>query len=153
MDRREIAPYNRSWSEVVSGHPAQTVVQGARRVSRLNEGARRTRNERRMQDRDPLAYSRSKTVQTMGGSSKIAVFMNKAKPYGGRMTKETQFYWDSVKRTCRSAAKEHGIRVKFMESVIFERVGIKRAITQGMPSEFVPDFRNLWEEMTGFLDE
>lgn len=28
---------------------------------------------------------------------KIGVFMNKAKPYGGWMTKESRYYWDSVK--------------------------------------------------------
>jgi chromosome partitioning protein len=84
---------------------------------------------------------------------KIAVFMNKAKPYAGRMTKETEFYWRSVKTNCQQVAKEHGIKVKCMDSVIFERVGIKRAITEGMPSEFVPDFQTLWKEITTFLRE
>lgn len=79
--------------------------------------------------------------------------MNKAKPYAGRMTKETEFYWRSVKNSCAQAAKEHGIKVKCMDSVIFERVGIKRAITQGMPAEFVPDFTKLWKEITSFLHE
>jgi chromosome partitioning protein len=84
---------------------------------------------------------------------KIAVFMNKAKPYAGRMTKETEFYWRSVKNSCQQAAKEHGLKVKCMDSVIFERVGIKRAITQGMPAEFLPDFQKLWKEITTFLHE
>ena len=69
MDGSEIAACRRSWSDILSGPPAQTANQDVRPAFLGQEGGGRTRNERRMQDRDPLAYSRSKTVQTMGGSS------------------------------------------------------------------------------------
>jgi chromosome partitioning protein len=36
---------------------------------------------------------------------KIGVFMNKAKPYGGGMTKESRFYWESVKDVCQQFSK------------------------------------------------
>jgi ATPases involved in chromosome partitioning len=83
---------------------------------------------------------------------KIAVFMNKAKPYGGGMTKESQFYWGEVQRVCRQAAKQAGIKVKCLEAPIYDRVAIKRAVTTGgVPAAFVPDFKRLWDEITSFL--
>jgi chromosome partitioning protein len=84
---------------------------------------------------------------------KIAVFMNKAKPYAGGMTKESKFYWREVRRVCDEAAKEAGLKVACLEAPIYDRVAIKRAVTTGgVPAEFVPDFKKLWSEITGFLD-
>jgi hypothetical protein len=71
MDQREIAPYNRSWSEVVSGPQAQTMQFAAQAVSEGEHRSRRTPNERRRPHKDPLAYFRRKPVQTMGGSSEF----------------------------------------------------------------------------------
>jgi chromosome partitioning protein len=83
---------------------------------------------------------------------KIAVFMNKAKPYGGGMTKESQFYWGEVQRVCRQASKQAGLQVKCLDAPIYDRVAIKRAVTTGgVPAAFVPDFKRLWEEITSFL--
>ncbi len=84
---------------------------------------------------------------------KIAVFMNKAKPYGGSMTKESYFYWDQVKRVCDQVSKDKGIKIKCLETPIYDRVAIKRAITQqgGVPAAFVPDFVKLWNAAKGFL--
>jgi chromosome partitioning protein len=86
---------------------------------------------------------------------KIAVFMNKAKPYGGGMTKESRFYWDSVRRICDQASKTAGMNVRCIENPIFERAAIKRAITEhgSIPREYVEDFRNLWNSIAEYLNE
>jgi len=84
---------------------------------------------------------------------KIAVFMNKAKPYAGSMTKESQFYWAQVRRVCGEAAKKAGLKVACLEAPIYDRVAIKRAVmTGGVPPDFVPDFKKLWSEITTFLN-
>lgn len=85
---------------------------------------------------------------------KIAVFMNKAKPYAGTMTKESQFYWTQVQRVCSQAASKAGLKVKCLNTPIYDRVAIKRAVTTGgVPIEFVDDFKNLWKGITDFLNE
>ncbi len=85
---------------------------------------------------------------------KIAIFMNKAKPYGGGMTRESLFYWREVQRVCDYAAKNSGIRVKCLDTPIYDRVAIKRAVTAGgVPTAFVDDFKRLWNGITGYLDE
>lgn len=83
---------------------------------------------------------------------RIGVFMNKAKPYGGHPTKESQFYMREVKNVCDAAAKAQKINAKFFDSWIPERVGIKRAITGGgVPWDLVNPFKDLWTEIIGFL--
>lgn len=85
---------------------------------------------------------------------KIAVFMNKAKPYGGGMTKESQFYWGEVRRVCNRVSKQSGLRVRCLDAPIYDRVAIKRAVTGGgVPADFVNDFKRLWNGITEFLDE
>lgn len=83
----------------------------------------------------------------------IAVFMNKAKTNSRHvLTKETQSYMGAVDNVCRIAAKEQTIRADFLQSVVWDRVGIKRAITRGaVPREFTPQFKNLWEEIVRIL--
>ncbi|MDB6124787.1 MAG: ParA family protein [Pedosphaera sp.] len=85
---------------------------------------------------------------------KIGVFMNKAKPYGGGMTKESRFYWDSVKDVCQKFSKKSGIKIQCFESPIYDRVKIKRAVTTGgVPPEFVSDFKSLWNNIERFINE
>ena len=85
---------------------------------------------------------------------KIAVFMNKAKPYAGSMTKESQFYWRQVQKVCSQAASKASLKVKCLDAPIYDRVAIKRAVTTGgVPPEFVSDFKNLWKEITVFINE
>jgi chromosome partitioning protein len=85
---------------------------------------------------------------------KIGVFMNKAKPYGGSMTKESQFYWNSVKSVSDQFSKKTGIKIRCFESPIYDRVKIKRAITTGgVPAEFVNDFKRLWTNIERFINE
>lgn len=77
----------------------------------------------------------------------------KGVPYAGSMTKESFFYWDQVKSVCKQVSEEKGIRIKCLETPIYDRVAIKRAITQqsGVPRAFVPDFVKLWHAAKGFL--
>lgn len=83
---------------------------------------------------------------------KIAVFMNKAKTYGGLLTNEVQFYMREVKRLCAEIATEYEIPVKFLESTIRESVGIKRVINEGdLPREIAVDFEELWRECAEYL--
>jgi len=85
---------------------------------------------------------------------KIAVFMNKAKPYSGSMTKESVFYWSEVKRVCEKASKESNLKIRCLDSPIYDRVGIKRAVsTGGIPASFVPDFKELWGNIERFINE
>lgn len=85
---------------------------------------------------------------------KIAVFMNKAKPLSGSMTKESRFYWGQVERVCKQAAAKAGLKVKCLDTPIYDRVDIKRAVNAGrVPEEFVDDFKNLWKGITEFLNE
>ncbi|WP_341734705.1 ParA family protein [Microcoleus sp. EPA2] len=83
---------------------------------------------------------------------KIAVFMNKAKIYGGLLTNEVQFYMREVKRLCADISKDNNIEVKFLESTIRESVGLKRAINEGeLPRELVREFEQLWSECAEYL--
>ncbi len=83
---------------------------------------------------------------------RIGVFMNKAKPYGGQPTKESQFYMREVKNVCDKAANAQQIQAKFFDAYILDRVGIKRAITGGgVPYDLVDPFKNLWIEIMGYL--
>lgn len=87
---------------------------------------------------------------------KIAVFMNKAKTPGGNSLKkfsnETQKYLDDAKDAV-SLANQNGMKAKVLETAIPERVGMKRAVQEGMPLEFKQDFIKLWQEIEGFLNE
>jgi len=92
---------------------------------------------------------------------KIGVFMNKTKTFGRdastgkwRPTNESAFYMREVGRVCSEASKHENIDVRFFDSFIRERVGIKRAITGGgVPADLVPDFRALWQESKEFLSQ
>ena len=85
---------------------------------------------------------------------KIAVFMNKAKPHAGGMTKESKFYWDTVKRICYDAAKETGSKIQCLDTPIYDRADIKRSVIgkNGIPQNFVPDFKNLWDNVVRFIN-
>jgi chromosome partitioning protein len=83
---------------------------------------------------------------------RIGVFMNKAKPYGGLPTKESQFYMREVKNVCNKAAKAQQIRATFFDAWIPDRAAIKRAITGGgVPFDLVDPFKNLWIETVEYL--
>jgi len=78
--------------------------------------------------------------------------MNKAKPYGGHPTKESQFYMREVRNVCDGAANAQQIQAEFFDAWIPDRVGIKRAIKGGgVPFDLVDPFNELWTEIMGYL--
>jgi chromosome partitioning protein len=84
---------------------------------------------------------------------KIGVFMNKAKTWANQPTKEVQFYMRELKRVCERAVQSQKVEARFFDSVVRERVGIKRAITGGgVPDDMVVDFQNLWRECVEYLE-
>jgi chromosome partitioning protein len=88
---------------------------------------------------------------------KIGVFMNRAKRPGGssvkRFSNETQRYLGDAADVLRRVAKERGLHVKLFDTAIFDRVGMKRAIQEGMPADFSSQFQALWAEIKSFLEE
>lgn len=88
---------------------------------------------------------------------KIGVFMNKAKKPGGSSLKkysnETQRYFDDAADVLKKVSQERGLKVRLFGSPIFDRVGMKRAIQEGMPSDFQAQFQSLWSEVVNFLTE
>jgi chromosome partitioning protein len=85
---------------------------------------------------------------------KIGVFMNKAKTWGNKPTREVDSYARDVERVCRAAGEGQSIQAKFFKSYVRERVGIKRAIVGGgVPPDLVPDFQQLWRECVEYLGE
>lgn len=88
---------------------------------------------------------------------KIGVFMNRAKRPGGnsikRFSNETQRYLGDAADVLKRVSSELGLDVRLFNTAILDRVGMKRAIQEGMPSDFVAQFRDLWNEITSFLGE
>jgi chromosome partitioning protein len=83
---------------------------------------------------------------------RIGVFMNKTKTYGGQPTKESAFYMNEVAQVSRTDAVSQNLRVRSFNSWIPERVGIKRALTQGgVPPELVGPLKQLWSEAMTYL--
>lgn len=88
---------------------------------------------------------------------KIGVFMNKAKKPGGRSVKkysnETQRYLDDAEDVLNRIRKEKNLKVRLFDTAIFDKVGLKRAVQEGMPSDFLNQFTLLWSEITKFMEE
>ena len=86
---------------------------------------------------------------------KIGVFMNKAKRPGGRSVKqysnETQRYLDDAADVLDQVNRDTGLEVKLFNTAIMEKVGLKRAIQESLPTEFEKKFSNLWNEIKQFL--
>jgi len=86
---------------------------------------------------------------------KIGVFMNRAKKPGGSSTKrysnETQRYLDDARDVLNRVSTERGLTVKLFDTAIFDRVGMKRAIQEGLPVDFKTQFQNLWKEIQAFI--
>ncbi len=87
---------------------------------------------------------------------KIGVFMNRAKRPGGnsakRFSNETQRYLDDARFVLRNVATANGLKSRLFEPAIFDKVGMKRAIQEGMPAEFKAQFSDLWTEVVDFLE-
>jgi chromosome partitioning protein len=88
---------------------------------------------------------------------RIGVFMNRAKKPGGssgkRYSNETQRYLDDAAEVLARVGRDKGLRVKIFDMAIYDRVGMKRAIQEGMPDDFRTQFQSLWAEVQAFLKE
>lgn len=88
---------------------------------------------------------------------KVGVFMNRAKKPGGtsikRYSNETQRYLDDARDVLNRVSREKELKVKLFDSAIFDKVGMKRAIQEGMPTDFQKQFQGLWNEIKVFLSE
>lgn len=88
---------------------------------------------------------------------KIGVFMNRAKRPGGNSTKrfsnETQRYLDDADLVLQRVAKDQKLKGRLFDTAIFDKVGMKRAIQEGMPREFQQQYASLWTEVRTFLRE
>jgi chromosome partitioning protein len=88
---------------------------------------------------------------------KIGVFMNRAKPPGGnsakRFSNETQRYLDDARFVLQNVATANGLKARLFDTAIMDRVGIKRAIQEGLQRQFNQQFSDLWKEVGTFLQE
>jgi chromosome partitioning protein len=86
---------------------------------------------------------------------KIGVFMNRAKKPGGSSMKkysnETQRYLDDARDVLNRVSNSRGLTVKLFDTAILDRVGMKRAIQEGLPADFRAQFQNLWKEIQAFI--
>jgi chromosome partitioning protein len=86
---------------------------------------------------------------------KIGVFMNRAKKPGGsslkRYSNETQRYLDDARDVLNRESSARGLTVKLFDTAIFDRVGMKRAIQEGLPGDFRTQFQSLWKEIQAFI--
>ncbi len=82
---------------------------------------------------------------------KVGVFMNKAKLYGGGLTRETRRYFEDSAAVCERKRKS-GLNVQCFPSCIPDRVDIKRAIPgRSFPEDFTNHFRDLWKNVEATL--
>jgi len=87
----------------------------------------------------------------------IGVFMNRAKRPGGnsvkRFSNETQRYLNDAEEVLQHVTDELGLKVKLFDTAILDRVGMKRAIQEGMPKDIRDQFQSLWAEIQAFVQE
>jgi len=86
---------------------------------------------------------------------KVAVFMNRARPYMGGYTRETRHFWDLVERECNKWRQLRGLNIKPLNTFVPDRVDIKRSIQRGgrLPPELGQIIKRLWDEIETFLRE
>ena len=88
---------------------------------------------------------------------KIGVFMNKAKKPGGssskRYSNETQRYLDDAAEVLERVSTQYDLDARLFDTAILDRVGMKRAIQEGIPSESRGQFQALGQEIFTYLSE
>jgi len=88
---------------------------------------------------------------------KVGVFMNKAKKAGGsslkKYSQETERYLNDAREVVDISVRRQHLRAKVFDTTIPDRVGIKRAVQEGIPFELKDPFQNLWREIEVFLNE
>lgn len=86
---------------------------------------------------------------------KVAVFMNRIKTaQGQKPTQESVGFMQNVKKVCDSAAGNYNIKIKFLDTFIRDRVGVKidKVIKDGLQEEVTQDFQKLWQDCVEFMD-
>ena len=80
------------------------------------------------------------------------MFMNKARLYKNRFTKETKQFLDEVKEVAEEL-NEKGFKVHLCRAYIPERAAIRQAMNfiRSLPSDFQYYFDNLWNEIKDVL--
>jgi hypothetical protein len=53
----------------------------------------------------------------------------------------------------RQVAIANGLKARLFDTAIFDKVGMKRAIQEGMPRDFNAQFSALWNEVQSFVPE
>ncbi|MCS7225331.1 MAG: ParA family protein [Armatimonadetes bacterium] len=86
---------------------------------------------------------------------KVAVLMNRARPYRGTFTRETLEFWQLVEDECERLRAERSLCIRPLSTFIPDRVDIKRAIPRGgtLPEPYPRIFANLWGEIVSFAQE
>ena len=88
---------------------------------------------------------------------RIGVLMNRAKKPGGssmrRYSNETQRYLDDAADVLSKITTKQNLKTKLFNTTVPDRVGMKRAIQEGMPADLTDVFDRLWKEVGGFLHE
>jgi chromosome partitioning protein len=83
--------------------------------------------------------------------------MNKAKKPGGSSTKrysnETQRYLDDASEVLERVSSKYDLDARLFQTAILDRVGMKRAIQEGMPSESRGQFQTLGNEIFNYVNE
>jgi len=83
--------------------------------------------------------------------------MNRAKKPGGtsikRYSNETQRYLGDAAQVLDIVKSKLSLKVKLFNTAIYDRVGIKRAIQEGMPRDIRTQFQDLSEEIKTFIQE
>lgn len=88
---------------------------------------------------------------------KIGVFMNKAKKPGGSSAKqysnETQRYLDDAAEVLERVSGQYNLDARLFKTAVLDRVAMKRAIQEGMPSESRGQIQALGNEIFNYLSE
>ena len=88
---------------------------------------------------------------------RIGVVMNRAKRPGGSSTRrysnETQRYLGDAADVLNRVSATQGLKAKLFDTTIPDRVGMKRAIQEGMPSDLTEVFDRLWKEIVEFIHD
>ena len=66
---------------------------------------------------------------------------------------ETERYWEDAQRIAAEVAQQEKLKMKCFNTVVLDKVGLKRAIQDGIPPEFESTFDNLWKEVEEFANE
>jgi chromosome partitioning protein len=84
---------------------------------------------------------------------RVGVFMNRARIYRNRFTRECQHYWDLVLRVCDNWARK-GVDITAFQTYVPERADIRKSIARGgrIPEHFSLIIEQLWTEVVSAVE-